>query len=458
MQPAKRSVTRLGLALTAALLGLATPAAVATADPSAPPSSEPAQPPSSEVPPPSEPEAPGDAPGAALDDLRVTVTFDKPSYATDEKITATVTVTNTGTEALTTAGSFPRRPDRVALDENPFTTLTLDAGASLTRVVTGVVGDPDVTTATLYVRFGGVADHREFSFPVPITREAETSRPLNSMLAVTLAFTEDGYGAEEAPVVRVTLTNKGDRRLDRIVAACEHDGSAPDLTGTGEGWGALADDGVTIPAGTTKVIAVSEPMPAAARDFGYVRVDCAFKQSDVDYGANPWGRAEAAVAGQLAEFAGGITNNDPGAARAGFRVLLFAKGGACPVIAEGTSDAAGRFSLGMLPVGQYEMYVVPPSAHWFFKYGNHVPVDVIANRDNDDYRVWVYEADHDNLDLAQPPECAGGGPAGPPAPQGSAAPGLAHTGTDLVAPGVGGVAALLLGAGALLLTRRRRAC
>jgi hypothetical protein len=364
-------LTRLGLAVTATLLGLATVTSVATADPTADPttdpstaepsSSEPAQPSSSPAPPSSAPETP-------------------PS-----------------TDTPTTAP--------VATD----------------------VGEPGAT------------------------------RPLNSVLTVTMAFTKDTYGEDEAPVVRVALTNKGDMPLTDIVATCDHGESYPNLTGTGDGWGALAGDGVAIPAGTTKAVAVTEPMPAPAADFGHVRVDCAFRQSNVDYGANPRARAEAAVPGQLAEFSGEITDNDPAASRAGFRVLLFGKGGHCPVVAEGTSDAAGRFSLGQLPVGQYEMYVVPPSAHWFFKYGNHVPVDVIANRDNDNYVVWVYEDDHDNANLERQPNCAGGGPTtSPPAPQGSATPDLAHTGVNLALPGFAGTVALLLGAGALLLTRRRR--
>ncbi|MFL6121741.1 carboxypeptidase-like regulatory domain-containing protein [Actinophytocola sp.] len=376
MRSPNSPLTRLGLAVTATLLGLATVTAAATADPtdpSAPPTSGPAQPPS-------------------------------------------------------TSASGPAEPPSSQPAAPPSETETPPSS--------------------------------DGSSPVPTTSESDVdgvpARPLNAVLAVTMEFNKNTYRADEIPTVRVRLTNKDNMALTGIVAVCEHGGSEPNLTGEGKGWGALAGDGVTIPGGATKAVEVYEAMPAPAADVGYVRVDCAFAQSGVDYGANPRARAEAAVPGRLAEFSGEITNNDPAPSRAGFRVLLTRKG--CPVVAEGTSDAAGRFSLGQLPVGRYELYVVPPSAHWFFKYGNHVPVDVIANRDNDYYVVQVWEDDHDNPDLAQPPNCTGAGTptTNPPAPRGSSTPGLAHTGANLVLPGLAGVFALLLGTGALLFTRRRK--
>jgi LPXTG-motif cell wall-anchored protein len=460
-----RTMARLGLAVTAGLLGLATVTAVATADPTDPSSptptptssSEPETPPSSstENPPSSEP---GTPPAEELPDLRVTATFDQPSYLPGEKITATVTVENTGAEPVTTSGSFPSHADMVTLvpDEDPTMDVTLDAGASVTREVTGAVAAPG--TAKLYVRFGSEAVHRDFSFPVKVTQKTD-DRPLNTVLAVSTEFTKDTYAKDDAPTVRVTLTNKSHLPLTSIIATCEHREPFPNLTG--EGWGDLSGGGMTIPADSTKVVEVTEAMPATSYDYGYVRVDCVFRESGVDYGANPQASDEAAVPGQSAEFSGQITTNEIGASLSGFRVILTHKDGGCPIVGEDTSDVAGRFSLGVLPVGQYDMYVVPPDKHWVFKYGNHVPVDVIANRDGDYYLIWVYGGIGDNPDLEQPP-CGGpGGPGGPggnpPAPQGSALPDLAYTGASLVLPGLAGMVALLLGGGALLLSRRRRA-
>jgi LPXTG-motif cell wall-anchored protein len=466
-----RTMARLGLAVTAGLLGLATVTAVATADPTDPSSPAPTSSPapgttsSTEEPPPSSSEQetpPGDDPPAEqLQDLQVTATFDETSYVTGERVTATVTVENTGAEPITTVASFPRHSDMVKPDGNPIADVTLDAGASVTRTVTGAVGDPDLTAAKLYVRLGSEAVHRDFSFPVKVTPKSD-DRPLNTVLAVSTEFTKDTYAKDDAPTVRVTLTNKSHLALTSIVATCEHREPFPNLTG--EGWGELSGGGMTIPADSTKVVEVTEAMPATSYDYGYVRVDCVFRQAGVDYGGNPSASDEAAVPGQSAEFSGEITNNDPQASRAGFRVILTHKGGGCPIVGEDTSDVAGRFSLGVLPVGQYEMFVVPPDKHWVFKYGNHVPVDVIANRDNDYYLIWVYGGVGDNPSLEQPP-CGGpggsGGPGGPggnpPAPQGSALPDLAYTGASLVLPGLAGMVALLLGGGALLLSRRRRA-
>jgi hypothetical protein len=139
----------------------------------------------------------------------------------------------------------------------------------------------------------------------------DPARPLNSVLAVTLTFNKTTYRPEEIPTVRVRLTNKDNLPLTGIVAVCEHGESEPNLTGAGRGWGALAGGGVTIPGGMTKVVEVYEAMPALAAAVGHVRVDCAFAQSGVDYGANPRARAEAAVPGGAATSPGTPTTNPP---------------------------------------------------------------------------------------------------------------------------------------------------
>ena len=95
-------------------------------------------------------------------------------------------------------------------------------------------------------------------------------------LDVDLEFTKDTYRPDEAPTVRVRLTNKGDVRLNGIVATCHHADFLPNLTGKGGGWSDLAADGVTIPPNQTRVIEVTEPMPATASAHGYVAVDCDF--------------------------------------------------------------------------------------------------------------------------------------------------------------------------------------
>lgn len=547
MRSPNRPVTRLGLALTAALLGLATVTAVATADPTDPTSSPPSstapapQPPSSDPsPPPSQspspsPEAPAET---TLADLQVTAKFDKPSYTTGEKITAAVTATNTGKDSLTTSGYFPWRADAITIvpETNPFRNVTLEAGESVTHNLTGAVGNAEIGTAKLYVSFG---ESREFSFPVPIkqkqaqasgtvyedennngrfdagegvggvtltwksrlyseTRRTTTTnaagrfavelptgpyyvlgaakglvldthdveveesgvdgllfeamRPLNSVLAVQMQFTKDSYTRGEAPTVKVTLTNKSDLSLPKIVAKCDHGPEHPNLTG--KNWGALTEGGVTVPPGTTTTVEVTEPMPALANNFGYVRVDCEFSQAGVDYGANPRASDEATFPGRKADLTVAVTTSGEAS---GFRVVLTKGKDECPVVAETKTGPDGKAILKDVPVGRYQLYVVPPTKKWFFKKGNTTGAEAVANRDNG-YNFVAWEQSEDNPALAQPPSCPGGGGPGtnPPAPQGSTGSGLAYTGASLVIPGIAGLIAVVAGIGVLALTRRRR--
>ena len=290
----------------------------------------------------------------------------------------------------------------------------------------------------------------------PPTSSPTAQRPLNSILGATMEFTKNTYTPDETPTVRVTLTNKDRLPLAGIVAICDSDDHYPNLTGTGDGWGALAGAGVTVPAGATRVLTVTEPMPANAADHGYVRVDCAFGQSGVDYGANPRASDQAAVPGQFADVTIEIANYGEGQL-SGFRAVLTSGKDQCPVIAEATIGADGKATLEHVPAGMYHLYIVPPSTKWFFKHGNDVSAQVVANRDNV-FSFAAWQQPDDNPDLASPPMCAGPGPTTTaPAPQGGTPPTLANTGASVVPLGIAGLVALLLGGGALLLDRRRGA-
>jgi hypothetical protein len=285
-----------------------------------------------------------------------------------------------------------------------------------------------------------------------------TARPRLLDLEVDLAFTKDTYKPTEAPTVRVTLTNNGNAPVTEVVADCYHSPDGPGLTGTGAGWGDLAGSGATVPAKSTKVLTVTEPMPEQAQNFGFVSVDCLFGYAeligDLD---NPRASDEAAVPGRTGDLSGGISSTD-GAAIGGWRVVLTGKDGKCPIVAETKTDEKGRFALNDLPVGQYEVYVIPTTSKWLFKGSNHAPVTVVAGRDNH-VTFKAFPIDYDNT-LAPPPPCGdgdGGPGTNPPGPQGSPTPGLAYTGASMLVPGVVGLLALLAGIGTVLVTRRRRA-
>lgn len=279
----------------------------------------------------------------------------------------------------------------------------------------------------------------------------EAVRPLNTLLAVTTEFTKDTYKKTDTPAVKVTLTNKGDLPLPKIVANCDQGPDTPNLTGKGAGWGGLAGEGVTIAPHSTTVIDVTERMPALAHDFGYVGVDCVFGQAGVDYGANPRASDEAKVPGQTADVTVTIGSFTEGASLSGFHVMLTEGKDQCPVIAKATTGADGRATLKAVPAGHYHLYVVPPTKKWWFKHGNQSGAQVTANRDNN----FVFVAgvqNEDNANLATPPNCPG---TNTPSPQGSTGSGLAYTGASLVVPGLAGLVALLAGIGLLLLTRKR---
>jgi LPXTG-motif cell wall-anchored protein len=187
-------LARLGLALSAAVLGLAMASAAAVADPAdpaAPAATETGEPTGTTVPAPptestestapTEPDAPVDAQPQAEDattqsvqDIQATATFGKPSYNTGEKMTITLTVKNAGTTPVSlNAHFFSSQPDAIGVNfPSPFEegTFTLAAGASVTHDLTSAMGNPDVGTAKLYAWFSDATSGTAqlFTFSVPI--------------------------------------------------------------------------------------------------------------------------------------------------------------------------------------------------------------------------------------------------------------------------------------------------
>jgi hypothetical protein len=276
-------------------------------------------------------------------------------------------------------------------------------------------------------------------------------------LSVDLAFTKDTYARDEAPVVRVTLTNDADVPLHGIIASCDRGGFGNELQGVDDGWGDLAyhSGGVTLAPHSTTVLDVTEPMPAGAYDYGYVVVGCDFGYEgvdDPDHNASDFDLAD--VPGQHGDLDGIVADDDTRVA--GVRLVLVPEDGGCPV-AEVTSDANGEFLFKQVPVGLYDLYVFPP-AGWHVEYDNPTPTYVIGQYPGSMY-IELAQGDAAAPTL---PNCPSGGPTTPapppaPAPQGSPAPaGLAETGASIVAPGIIGLLAVLTGAGAVIATRRRK--
>jgi hypothetical protein len=313
----------------------------------------------------------------------------------------------------------------------------------------------DVPTGTYYVN-GKAQDAEIGSRTVTVDESGvdgllfRATPPLYN-LAVAAKFAKDTYKPDESPTLHITLANKGDLPLTGIVADC-YDRSAG-LTGAGDGWGALAGDGVTVAPHSTKVMDVTEAMPADAADHGYVTADCDFAYRGVSSDTNPNITVYASVPGKFADVSGVVTSYVE-TDLTGFRVVLAAPDGGCPITADAKTDADGNFSLGRVPVGRYTIILVPPNENWWVKLHNFSTYTVIAGQEN--RTGFLVSPGPRNGDFKTPPNCPGNPGGNAPAPQGSAAPGLAYTGASLVVPGIVGLLALLAGVGAVLVTRRRR--
>ena len=160
---------RLGLVAVVATIGLTTATGQAGADEptasppstSAPSSSTPdTPPPSSEPSPPSSPAEssapPASEPQGERRDVRLTIdaTFAPDHYQTGDPLTATVTITNTGTDPATglSVEENTSRPDRMVLDTpgwGALTGVTIAAGATHELVLTGRMTNPHAGLVTL---------------------------------------------------------------------------------------------------------------------------------------------------------------------------------------------------------------------------------------------------------------------------------------------------------------------
>ncbi|TDV45468.1 carboxypeptidase-like regulatory domain-containing protein [Actinophytocola oryzae] len=524
------------MALTVVAFGLVAVTAVAIAEPSdvpstpsspaGTPSATPGEPPSGTPSSSAEPETTA----VSLDDLDVRASFDRSAYATGEDMDITVTVTNNGAEEIRASTVIRDESDAVSVTSaNTLDSLTIGAGETVVRKLTGVMARARFATGTLYLLFTSGSDQRQFAFPVAVTprfghvtgtvyRDANgngvfdrgeglagatltwdsdldddspptvttdgagafaldvptgayhvrgeapgveigsravdvpesgidgllfrATAPLRDLTA-TAAFTKDTYEPDDVPTLRITLTNTGDLALTGIVARCADYPAS--LKGTGAGWGNLAGAGMTVSPHSTVSIDVTEPMPDGVAGHGFVVADCTLSYAGVSSDLNPRFQVSAPVPGTSADVTGTVSSSVD-TDLTGFRVVVTARGGGCPIVAEATTGRDGSFSLGQLPVGRYLVILVPPTDDWRVATHNFADLDVVAGQEN---RIgFEVSPGARNRDFKVPPNCTA-------APQGSVLPPLAYTGASLVLPGVAGLVALILGAGTLLLVRRR---
>ncbi|MFD9959126.1 SdrD B-like domain-containing protein [Amycolatopsis sp. NPDC058986] len=296
--------------------------------------------------------------------------------------------------------------------------------------------------------------------------------PLNGALKASMAFTQRSYKPGELAHVTVTLSNSGPIPLTGIVAACNRIGDGYILNGRGPGWGDLAAGGVTIAPGQTRTFDVSEAVPEAAFNRGYVVASCDFGYREVDIDNHAKAHDQAAVPGAKAAVVGDVAVNfdnqgKPQQGVAGVKVVLVSDQD-CPIAGEQTTDANGHFEFhDVVPGPAYQLYFLPPQG-WRIKYQNPTAINVYGPADHPARVVILAESGDAPLPTvpAQPASCGRPGTptspdAAPAGSQGtgggqSGSSGLASTGVDALAFGALGLVTLALGAAFVLVARRRR--
>ncbi|MCT2583061.1 carboxypeptidase-like regulatory domain-containing protein [Actinophytocola gossypii] len=292
------------------------------------------------------------------------------------------------------------------------------------------------------------------------------ARPLTD-LAASLAFTEDVYRVGEHAEVQVKLVNDGANDLTGIVAQCNGSGHSAGLQGTGTGWGALAGGGVTVPAGSTVDLTVTDVVPRAAFEYGRVTVGCSFTYRNVWDERSPNAFDDARVPGGFGRLEGVVTHypggyGEPGVGVPDARVVLVTDA-ACPTVTEARTDDEGRYAFRRLPTGNHDLYVLPPDGWQVvgeYPYG----VSVLANS-TASVSPEVTPGDAAPPELPAPPADCADEPGQPgqndqPDAQGRPAPvdrDLAHTGVNVVGLMMAGLGAVGAGFGGLVAGRRRRA-
>ncbi|WP_460438035.1 hypothetical protein [Amycolatopsis stemonae] len=323
----------------------------------------------------------------------------------------------------------------------------------------------DVPGAEYYVG-GEVADGWLFPFHT-VRIGADThldvrgAPPLNGALKASMAFTQDSYKVGDLAHVTVTLTNSGSIPLRGVVAECNRVGSDYVLQGSGPGWGDLVwSRGVDLAAGETRTFDVTDTVPKAAFNRGFVAASCDFGYYEVDIDNHAQADDRAAVPGAKGSVSGDVTHGK-NEGLAGVKVVLVSDLH-CPVTGEATTDAKGHFEFhDVAPGPAYRLYLLPPKG-WKVTYENPTAIDVWGDSVS---RVGIDVAEGDAplptvpanpADCTATPPTSTTGAAGGTGGGETGGSGLASTGVEALGLGALALVALALGGGLVFTARRRR--
>lgn len=294
----------------------------------------------------------------------------------------------------------------------------------------------------------------------PVHHVGRGERPYQETLSAEVELDQDVYEVGEDAKVTITLTNRSDRPLSNITAACNRVGNENQLggrpsNGSPTGWGELLPPGkgVTVGAGETKTFVAIEPVPEAAFEYGKVVVSCDFapnadRNEDGAYASDsarvPGGVGS--VTGQLYYDRNGNWQVDPGEAIGNTGIVLRDERGLD--VAKAVSDDKGDVRFPKVPAGDVVAWVDGP---WKFD-GRNGDVRVFADRESRTGFPVV-------PDVKTQPK-PGGGDTTPPAAGGGGAGGsgdaLAKTGASVLGLGLVGALLVAFGFGASVLGRRRQ--
>ncbi len=199
------------------------------------------------------------------------------------------------------------------------------------------------------------------------------TRSLDQFLGVNMRFDKTTYAVGDTAGIRVTLTNRGQSTLNGITASCGMGSSVG--VGAGAGWGDLAPGGpgVSVPAGHSVVVSVTDVVPASAGMDGYLGARCTFLALGYPSAGAPSAEASARVSGALGSGSGSVRhapNGGLGDPVAGVTVLLLDEQTG-ETAAKAVSDAEGDFTFSDVPVGIYDVRTDGP---WVLTSANRFPI------------------------------------------------------------------------------------
>jgi LPXTG-motif cell wall-anchored protein len=303
---------------------------------------------------------------------------------------------------------------------------------------------------------------------------ARAERPLSDVLHAKVEFTERTYAPGATARMKVTLTNTGSVALSRIHAFCDRAGEGPHEHDpwNAPSWGDLhySGPGVTVEPGQTRTFEAIGTVPDNAGEYGYVYVACDFGPDEPDIQGHPTAFDRAGVPGANADFHGRIFHdrNDDQTINDGEDVTGTKVGlvdlGTGQVLASTVTDATGRFEFDNMPAGLYELRVFGP---WTWYGGEQVYTNIgtCTFCGYERYFRVVPGSDQPDSDVVGPvpptalPDLTPAAEVKQVAEVNTAASStdeLASTGASVIGLSVAGLLALVAGAGALLITRRRR--